>query len=162
MGRMVYECDGYQMALDLATEQCESSLPRAERAKVAFRAAYALECAFLIAPERFTPYLNAFLKAFPTVKNRSVHRHFGKIMAILLQTKRLIPMPEQASLIAETAALWLSDPKSRVAVKVWALEIIKLLAPQVTWVAEIFPDAIGMLSIDPTPAMTVRLKRLRT
>ena len=158
MGQMVYEHDLYQIAFDLAIESKLLPLPSTERAKVAFRAAYALENAFFIAPERFSPYLNIFIKAFPMVKNRSVHRHFGKMMATLLHTKRLEPTSEQASSIAETAALWLSDSKSRVAVKIWALEILKLLTPQVDWVAELLPDAIGMLSQNPTPAIRVRLR----
>ena len=162
MGKMVYECDLYSIALDLAIEKQKLPLSAVDRAKVAFRAAYALENAFLIDQERFiSKCIDTFIETFPLAKNRSAHRHFGKMMTILLRTKRLILNLEQAEAIAETAALWLADPKSRVAVQIWALEILALLAQQVEWVTEVLPDAIGMLSLHPTPAMKVRLRRQR-
>ena len=129
------------------------------RHKVAFRAAYALEHAFFIDIEYFMSYLHLITSAFPKAKNRSVHRHFCKIISTLLRTKRLDPTVEQASMLAETAALWLSDPKSKVAVKVLSFDILCLLAPRVQWAAEIIPDAVGLLSNNPTPGIQVRLNR---
>ena len=160
MGKVVYECDLYSTALDLAAERQKLRLSAVDRAKVAFRAAYALEYAFFLNRELFiSKYLDSFIETFPLTKNRSAHRHFGKMMTILLRSKCVIFSPEQASIIAETAAIWLADPKTRVAVQAWALEILTLLAPQVAWIAEVLPDAIGLLSLNPTPAMKVRLRR---
>jgi len=160
MGRMVVDYDLYETALHLAIESHQLPFPSVVQTKIAFRAAYALENAFFIDMERFVSNnIDTFIETFPLATNRSVHRHFGKMMATLLHTKRLIPTSEQASSIAETAALWLSDPKSRVAVKIWALEVLKLLTPQVNWVKELLPDAIGLLSQHPSPAMSVRIRR---
>ena len=163
MGKMVVDNDWYQKAIDLASERWEIPLSTIDRAKVAFRAAYALENAFFIDQELFiAKYIDRFMETFTLIKNSSAHRHFGKIMATLLHTQRLKPTIEQASFIAETTAQWLADPKSRVAVKIWALEILNLLAPQVEWVNELLPDAIGLLSINPTPGIRVRLRRMHT
>ena len=160
MGKIVYESDLYVTALDLATEKEKLPLPATDQAKIAFRAAYALEYAFFLDQERFiSKCIPAFIESFPLTKNRSAHRHFGKIMTILLQTKRIILSPKQAEWVAEAAASWIADPKSRVAVQIWALQILSLLTPQVKWIAEILPDAIGLLSRQPTPAMEVTLRR---
>ncbi|MCL2739408.1 MAG: hypothetical protein FWE30_08195 [Bacteroidales bacterium] len=160
MGRMVYECDLYKMALDLAVEKQKLPFAATVRARIAFRAAYALEYAFFMNQERFvTTYIDRFIESFPKAKNPSAQRHFGKIMATLLRAKPLFLTPEQADAVAEAAASWLVHPKSKVAVQIWALEILTALAPRVEWVAEMLPDAIGLLSLNPTPAMKVRLRR---
>ena len=160
VGRMVYDNDLYIIALGLATEREKLLLPAADQAKVAFRAAYALEYAFFINQEHFiSKCIHAFIESFSLTKNRSAHRHFGKIMTTLLQTKRLILNPEQAMSVAEAAASWLADPKSKVAVQIWTLKILSLLAPQVEWVTEILPDVIALLSLHPTPAMEVTLRQ---
>ena len=163
MGRVVVENNLYATAIDLSIEGLPfpRSIPSTatNRHKIAFRAAYALEHAFFIDMERFSPHIPFLIGAFSKAKNRSVHRHFGKITSTLLRKKRIVLPLEQSSALAETAALWLSDPKSKVAVKVLSFDLLSLLAPYLPWVSDLLPDAIGLLSNNPTPGIIARLNR---
>ena len=127
----------------------------------AFRAAYALETAFFRHPETFAPFYGRFVSDFSKAVHPSVHRHYGKIVAWLLKRKKVRLSVPETERLAETACLRLVDETSKVAVRVWALEILDLLAPQVEWVADELPAIAERLSLDPSPALLCRLKKRR-
>jgi hypothetical protein len=126
---------------------------------VPFRASYALERAFLKAPERFEPFYERFKADFPVVAHTSVWRHYGKIMALLLKRKKILPTDAQAERIAEAAVLRLVDEQVPVGARVWSLDILYYLRGRVEWIDRDLPEIIDDLRVAPTPAMISRLRR---
>ena len=145
----------------LERELFDTAMNLALRAKtvIPFRASYALERAFLKAPERFVPYYERFIADFPIVKYPSVWRHYGKIMAILLQKKRLTLPADDANRIAEAAVLRLVDESIPVGARVWSLDILYYLKNRLPWIDDELPAILESLKIAPTPAMISRLRR---
>jgi len=145
----------------LDQELFESAMNLALRKKtvIPFRASYAMERAFLKAPERFEPYYERFLMDFSVVEHPSVWRHYGKIMALLLKKKKLMLTDEQAQRIAETAVLRLVDEAIPVGARVWSLDILYYLRKYVPWIDEELPAILDDLKVAPMPAMISRLRR---
>ena len=58
--------------------------------------------------------------------------------------------PESGDLerIAETAAGWAVSPEAKVAVKVWAVEVLKRCRERVGWVAESWDDIVEAVALD--------------
>ena len=129
------------------------------RTIVPFRAAYALERAFLRAPECFVPYYDRFIDDFQRVTHHSVWRHYGKILAALLKKKQLTLDDETALRVAETALLRLIDEAVPVGARVWSLDILYHLRGRVGWIDAELPAVIDDLRVAPTPAMISRLRR---
>jgi hypothetical protein len=128
---------------------------------VPFRAAYALERAFLRAPDRFEPYYERFTADFAAAVHRSVWRHYGKIMALLLKRKALTPDDGQAVRIAEAALERLIDGSVPVGARVWSIDILHELRGRVPWIDRELPGLIDGLTLAPSPAMISRLRRFR-
>jgi hypothetical protein len=126
---------------------------------VPFRAAYALERAFLKSPECFEPYYERFASDFPSVMHPSVWRHYGKIMALLLKKGRLTLTDPRAQAVAESAVLRLVDERVPVGARVWSLDILHYLRGRVGWIDRDLPAIIDDLRTAPTPAMISRLRR---
>ena len=141
----------------LATGNVPAGLPAVKKEQVNFRAAYVLERIFFDHPECFTPYRERFFSDFPATDNESAKRHFSKIMLHLLKKQK--PEAETCEKIAEACAAWTADPKTRVGVKVWAVEILLALRDEVAWLDEALPDIMEPLGRDPSPGMQVRLRR---
>lgn len=128
------------------------------RHKVLFRSAYVLEKIYFTAPDEFSPYADSFCRdAFPACRDKSARRHFAKIMADLL----LRYTPEFAVLerIAETAAQWAVEPEAKVAVRIWAVEVLKCCKEQIDWVAETWEDLVEMMALNATPGVNCRLRK---
>ncbi|MCD8186172.1 MAG: hypothetical protein LUD68_06880, partial [Rikenellaceae bacterium] len=71
---------------------------QSHRGAIPFRAAYALERAFLSAPDRFVPYCTRFLNDFCEITHPGAWRHYGKLMALLLKkTRSLFPGKRQTA-----------------------------------------------------------------
>lgn len=137
-----------------------AELPAARRHAVAWRAAYVLERIFFCDREAFDPVAADFCRAgFPSCTDPSVRRHFGKIMAHLLVGYD--PGAEVLDAVAERAAEWTVDPKTRPAVRVWTLEVLRLCRGRVEWVDDVWDDLVATLAESPSPAVAVRLRRLR-
>ena len=135
----------------------DRDLPKPVRHKVLFRGAYVLERIYFGSRELFMPNAADFCQnAFPVCSDASARRHFGKIMADLLRYYT----PELSSLdrIAEVAAEWAVDPQSRVSVRVWAVEVLKLCRTRVGWVAESWDDIMEAMAIDATPGIESRMR----
>ena len=147
---LLLEQELFAVAMDLALRP---------KTVIPFRASYALERAFLKAPERFEPYYTRFVSDFPAATHPSVWRHYGKIMALLLKKKKLSLTGGQAETIAETAVLRLVDESIPVGARVWSLDILYYLRKHVAWIGDEQPGIIENLKIAPTPAMISRLRR---
>ena len=133
-------------------------LPGPVRQKVLFRGAYVLERIYFDAPEAFMPRAESFCRVdFAACANASAQRHFGKIMADLLG--RYAPEPGDLERIAETAAGWAVSPEAKVAVKVWAVEVLKRCRERVGWVAESWDDIVEAVALDATPGIESRMRK---
>ena len=133
-------------------------LPKPVRQKVLFRSAYVLERIWFGAPEAFMPHAEEFCRQdFAACANASARRHFGKIMADLLG--RYTPESGDLERIAEAAAEWAVSPESKVAVKVWAVEVLKRCRERVGWVAESWDDIVEAMALDATPGIESRMRK---
>ena len=79
-GRLIAEHDLFGDALSLGLDSDPS---------VAFHASYALERAFFIAPEAFERHIGHFVRNYLAIVNPSACRHYSKMMAWLLDRKRI-------------------------------------------------------------------------
>lgn len=123
VARRVRDADAVGLLYEVVTSRCEG-LPRAVGHKVAFRGAYVLEKIYFDAPDSFMPYAGLFCRTdFPACADPSARRHFAKVMADLLG--RYTPEVRDMERIAEAAARWAVDPGAKVAVKIWAVEVLK-------------------------------------
>lgn len=155
MANVVVSNNALDQLFELATEPCD--LPPNIADKVGFRAAYVFEYIYFNHNELTKPYLEVFIDRFPETKNRSAHRHFTKIMADVINNRTLTE--QQHEKVADACVRWVTDPKTMVAVKIWALEILFILKNRVEWLPEVLADLTDYFSRDPSPAMMVRLKR---
>ena len=148
--------DGVAKLYDIATDN-GLDLPTPLKRNVLFRSAYTLEYIYFNYPEHFTPFRERFYIDFCNCENPSAKRHFAKMMADIL--KHHSPTIEQTEAIAETSADWISNPKIKIAVKIWAMSILRILRPNISWVDEIWEDLEMSLQKISTPAIEVRRKR---
>ena len=133
-------------------------LPGPVRQKVLFRGAYVLERIYFDAPEAFMPRAESFCRVdFAACANASAQRHFGKIMAD--QLGRYAPESGDLERIAETAAGWAVSPEAKVAVKIWAVEVLKRCRERVGWVAESWDDIVETVALDATPGIESRMRK---
>ena len=68
-------------------------------------------------------------------------------------------MPHAEERIAEAAAEWAVSPESKVAVKVWAVEVLKRCRERVGWVAESWDDIVEAMALDATPGIESRMRK---
>lgn len=133
-------------------------LPQSVRRKVRFRGAYVLERCYFGCPAQFAPYADRFCREdFPVCDDPSARRHFAKIMAHLLQ--RQVPDRGTLNRIAEAAAQWAIDPRTKPAVRVWAVEVLKCCREWIEWVAAVWPDLLETLARVPAPAIENRMRK---
>ena len=157
VARRVRDAGAVGLLYEVVTSRYEG-LPRAVRHKVAFRGAYVLEKIYFDAPDSFLPYAGKFCGTdFPACADPSARRHFAKVMADLLG--RYAPEPGDLERIAETAAGWAVSPEAKVAVKVWAVEVLKRCRERVGWVAESWDDIVEAVALDATPGIESRMRK---
>lgn len=155
--RLVRDADAVGLLYEVATSP-HPELPKPVVQKVLFRGAYVLERIYFAAPGAFLCYADSFCRVdFPECVNASAQRHFGKIMADLLE--RYEPDAGVLGRIAETATDWAVDPGTKVAVKVWAVEVLKHCRERVSWVAESWDDIVETMALDATPGIRSRMRR---
>lgn len=155
--RRVLDADAAGALYAVVTSPPEG-LPGPVRHKVLFRGAYVLERLYFGSREWFTPYADVFCRRdFPACTDASARRHFGKIMADLLT--RYDPGSDVLGAIAETAAGWAVDPGSKVAVRVWAVEILKRCRDRIDWVKESWEDIVEAMAQDATPGIRSRMRK---
>ena len=144
VARRVRDAGAVGLLYEVVTSRCEG-LPRAVGHKVAFRGAYVLEKIYFDAPDSFMPYAGLFCRTdFPACADPSARRHFAKVMADLLG--RFTPEVRDLERIAEAAARWAVDPGAKVAVKIWAVEVLKHCRQRVGWVQEVWDDLVETMA----------------
>ena len=82
-------------------------------------------------------------------------------MYILLSKKWLVPDIDTAESIAETVCQWLTESKAKIGNKIWCLNILQILNPQVEWTTEVMENIIAKESVSPTPGIKCIIRRLR-
>ena len=142
----------YQLATDNSLQ-----LPKSKKQSVIFRSAYTLDYIYFNYRELFAPFIERLCSDFSSCENESAKRHFAKMMCDVL--KYHTPTTEQIELIAEAVAGWISDPKTKVAVKIWAMSILKVLRNKVAWIDDIWDDLESVVTQNATPGILVRLNR---
>lgn len=133
------------------------SLSAALRHRAAFRGAYVLERIYFSGPDRFAPYVSRFCRTdFPACADPDARRSFAKIMAHLLRTV----VPDDATLerIAACAAQWTIDPKTKVAARIWCVEILRRCRERCPWIDDLWDDLLATLSHDASPAIAARMR----
>lgn len=134
-----------------------ASLSAALRHRTAFRGAYVLERIYFLGPERFALFAERFCRTdFPACADPGARRSLAKIMAHLLRTV----VPDDATLerIAACAAQWAIDPKTKIAVRIWCVEILRLCRERCPWIGELWDDLLEALSHDASPAIAARMR----
>ena len=132
---------------------------RTEREKIAFRSAYLFETLYFKDKTILLFLKNDFAELLSEVTNESVKRHFGKILTDVLKNNILIFSENEYELLAETVASWAVAPHARVAVQIWAVEILLLLREKANISEEIIGYLLEILAQDSSPAMKCRLRR---
>ena len=154
--RRVVAEDAVALLYEIAVDP-PAALPRMLRERAAFRAAYVLEYLFFHDSDRFAPYRERFCQRdFVACTSGGARRHFAKMMAHLLPEMHL----DAASVgrIAEAAAQWTIDPKTKVAVRIWCVEILKQCRSRCAWVDEMWEDLLLTLDYENSPAIAARMR----
>lgn len=122
--------------------------------RVAFRASWALEWAYEADRERFRPLSGDILATFLSSRNGSVHRIYTKMICDMSRRGIIVFDDREAEKVAEKAFDLLIDPDTKVAVKVWAAEVLFDLSAWLGWVRDHLPDVVRhQMELSPTPAM---------
>jgi len=132
---------------------------KTEREQNAFRCAYLFETLYFKDKQILFYLKDDFAKLFASVTNESMKRHFGKIVTDLLKNNILTFSEADYELLAETAAAWTVAPRVRVAVQIWAFEILVLLRNKAKIDEETIRYLLEIFSQDSSPAMKCRLRR---
>ena len=146
-GKLIAENDLFGFALNLGLDRDPA---------VAFHASYALERAVFIAPEAFGRHIGHFVRNYLAIVNPSACRHYSKMMAWMLDRRRIELTDSQRQQVAEATFDRLIDPSVRPAVKVWSMEILDSLSAELPWVEEQLYDTICWLMRDDGPALRNR------
>lgn len=158
---VLYTCSKKRGVDFNSKENYLSSISREELRKVEFRAAYVVEYIYFSDIRQFDPYYGRFFRIFPLVTNESVKRHFTKIMAHILSGDKYRATDADCETVATACVDWIINKKVKVAVQIWAIECLFILQHRVEWVKEILEEILQNLSVNPSPAMIVRLRRWR-
>ena len=138
-GRLIGPNNMWDFALDLAFH---------DDPRVAFRGSWALEWAYYNDREAFRPYLAHFVDNFLKAANPSVHRHYTKMLWDMQHRGMLVLDDGQAEQVAEKAFDLLIRPETKVAVKVWCMEILYDLSPRLDWVGEQLGEVLRRIMED--------------
>ncbi len=130
---------------------------KVEKEQLIFRAAYVLEYIYFNYATDFLPYKQRFINDALQTENSSCKRHFLKILVHILRNNEI--SPKQKHTIAETTLEWLCEKNQKVAVKVWAMNILSLLKSELDWLQEIWADVESVAIQDSTAAIKVRVRR---
>lgn len=146
----------FALLYELAVDSSES-LSAAVRHRMVFRGAYVVERIYFRAPEIFAPCVMRFCQRdFPACADAGARRSFAKIMTHLL--REVVPEAETLDRIAETAARWAIDPKTKIAVRIWCVEILRLCRERCPWVDEMWDDLLETLEHNASPAIATRMR----
>jgi hypothetical protein len=133
--------------------------------EIAFRAAWILENLILTYPLRFVNDIEYILSLFPKVKNKSCQRHYTKIIMYLTgpridkQIKQKIDSVDMEAII-ECCFDLLIEPKTPVAVKAFASEILFNLRCRYIWISEVLAEQLKIMIPGAKPGIQAKGRRL--
>ena len=132
---------------------------------IAFRAAWILENIFLQDPARYESDLEYLLSRIKDVKYASCQRHYVKILMHITQPKTLSVIKNQLDKIdlepiVEQCFDWMIDPKVKLAVKVFAGDVLFNLRKRYPWVEEELANQLRFLMRNGSPGIQSRGKKL--
>lgn len=154
--RRICAAQAAELLYEVATDS-HPMLSRPLRHRILFRSAYVLERICFEEPAHFAPCIVRFCRSgFHACADSGAQRSFAKIMAHLLATG--CPDPQSLEPIAQTAMAWALDPRSKPAVRIWAVEVLKRCRKRVEWVAASWEDLLETLARDATPAVEARMR----
>ncbi|QNK63894.1 hypothetical protein H7F33_05200 [Pedobacter sp. PAMC26386] len=118
--------------------------------QIGFRAAWVLENVYSRYQERFLPDAEYFLNRFPQQNNLSSRRHYSKILAQMTRKNasleiKIIIQHYDTGILADTAFLWLIDPKVPVATKSHCLNVLANLNTKHSWIKEELTQTMDFL-----------------
>ena len=96
---------------------------------------------------------------FPLIKNESTKRHFSKLSALILQNNEYNYSQEELEIISSTSTEWIINDKVKIAVQIWAIEILIECETKVDWIKNVLEDILENISYARSAGMKVRLKR---
>ena len=151
-GRQIGPQGMWDFALDLAFH---------DDPKVAFRGSWALEWAYFNDRDAFRPHTAHFVENYLRAANPSVHRHYAKMLWDMQRRGVLTLDDARAESVAEKTFDLLINPKTKVAVKVWCMEILYDLSPRLPWVGEQLEDVVRqILQSEPSRGVANRAGKL--
>jgi hypothetical protein len=132
---------------------------------VSFRAVWILENVFLTDPESYLPDLHYLIDRFKDVKHQSCMRHYAKI--IMHITEPDAPQSLQTKLkeidfepVVEQLFDWMINPKTKVAVKVFAGRALFNLRDAFPWIKEELASQFEFMMRDGSPGIQSRGKKI--
>lgn len=132
---------------------------------IAFRSAWILENTFFKDQALYENDLEYLLSRIKDVKYASCQRHYAKILSHLTQHKTIPSIKNKIQNIdmepiVEKCFDWMIDPKVKVAVKVFAADVLFNLHNRYSWIAEELANQIKFLMRNGSPAIQSRGKKL--
>ncbi len=153
---LVIKLNGVDELYLMATNKVRVKSKKEQQALL-FRSAYTLEYIYFKYTSLFAPFVERFIVDYSHCNNHSAKRHFTKMMADILKSHK--PTPEQCEVIAYTTVSWIIEPKAKVAVKIWAMSLLKILKPDIVWLNETWEDLEESMKNGATAGVLVRAKR---
>jgi hypothetical protein len=132
---------------------------------IAFRAAWILENAFLQKPESYLNDMDYLLSRISDVKHPGCQRHYAKIVMHITSPKTPASIKEKLAQIdfehiIERLFDWLIDPKTKIAVKVFAAQALFNVRERYPWIAEELASQVQFLMRNGSAAIQSRGKKL--
>jgi len=132
---------------------------------IAFRAAWILENLVLIRPQRFMDDIEYLITQFFKVKNKSVLRHYTKIIMHLTGPKMDKMVREKVALLDMEAVVercfdLIIDPKMPVAVKVFSSQVLFNLRTRFNWIPEILTTQLRLMMNGGKPGIQSKCRNL--
>lgn len=130
-----------------------------KRQQIVFRSAYIFEKLYFANPTFLLHPKLKFFELLPILKNESAMRHFSKILADALERGIVNLSEEEEFQLLSVLTIWCTEPKIRVAVKVWAYESIIVMSKKNKTAQELLCGLLDLFLENPGPAILSRMKK---
>jgi len=132
---------------------------------IAFRAAWILENLFLTNPIDYESDLQYIISRIKEVKHESCQRHYAKIMMHMTSPKAPAVIKSKLAQtdmegVIEQCFDWMIDPAVKIAVKVFASEVLFNLRSRYPWIKDELADELPFLMRNGSPGIQSRGKKL--
>jgi|GEM_PF-2588206 len=144
------DCDKYSYLNNYTKEKIK---------KGEFRSAYICEYLYLHDKHTFDGIYSKIPSLFQLIKNESTKRHFSKVTALILKSNHYKYSYNELDIISSISTEWIINDKVKIAVQIWAIEILIECEQHIDWVKSVLEDILENISYAPSAGMKVRLKR---